>query len=344
MGNRQNGVQNSTKHTGRDSANGHAGGTTRLSLAGAVRQHTLKAPVQCSGVGLHGGAPVSMTLLPAPADHGIVFRRTDVGAADASVPALWHAVVETRHCTVIGNRAGVTVSTVEHLMAAFAGAGIDNALVTLDGSEVPIMDGSAAPFMFLIDCAGLVEQDAPRRAIKVLKPVMIADGGRIAALSPAPSFSVSFEIDFDSAAVARQECFFQFGGGTFKAEISRARTFGFLHEVDEMRAAGLALGGSLENAVVVSGSRVLNKDGLRYDNEFVRHKVLDCIGDLYLAGAPLLGHFRGVRSGHRFNHLLLKALMSDRQAWSWTDLPAGEPARRDRGLSRPIAPEARSVA
>jgi UDP-3-O-[3-hydroxymyristoyl] N-acetylglucosamine deacetylase len=284
-----------------------------------------------------------MTLLPAPADHGIVFRRTDV-SADAAIPALWHAVVETRHCTVIGNRAGITVSTVEHLMAAFAGAGVDNALVTLDGPEVPIMDGSAAPFMFLIDCAGVVEQDAPRRAIKILKPVMIADGGRIAALSPAASFSISFEIDFDNEAVARQECFFQIGAGTFKAEISRARTFGFLDQVDEMRAAGLALGGSLENAVVVAGSRVLNKDGLRYDNEFVRHKVLDCIGDLYLAGAPLLGHFRGVRSGHRFNHLLLKALMSDRQAWSWADLPVGETARRDRGIARSVDAEARSVA
>ena len=204
------------------------------------------------------------------------------------------------------------------------------------------MDGSAAPFLFLIECAGVVEQDAPRRAIKVLKPIMIADGGRIAALSPASRFSVSFEIDFDSAAVARQECFFQIGDGTFKAEISRARTFGFLHEVDEMRAAGLARGGSLDNAVVVAGSRVLNEDGLRYDNEFVRHKVLDCIGDLYLAGAPLLAHFRGVRSGHRFNHLLLKALMADRQAWTWVDLPVPEAAPR--AASRPFELAARSVA
>jgi UDP-3-O-[3-hydroxymyristoyl] N-acetylglucosamine deacetylase len=315
----------------------------RLSLAGLTKQRTLNGPVQCSGVGLHGGAPVSMTLLPAPADHGIVFRRTDIQGSDATIPALWSAVVETRHCTVVGNRAGVTVSTVEHLMAAFAGLGIDNALVTLDGPEVPIMDGSAAPFLFLIECAGVVEQDAPRRAIKILKPVMIADGGRIAALSPASSFSVSFEIDFENEAVARQECFFQIAEGTFKSEISRARTFGFLEEVDGMRAAGLARGGSLENAVVVSGSRVLNEGGLRYDNEFVRHKVLDCIGDLYLAGGPLLGHFRGVRSGHKFNHLLLKALMADRQAWCWTDLPArdaAQPARR-----RPFdLDEARSVA
>jgi len=204
------------------------------------------------------------------------------------------------------------------------------------------MDGSAAPFMFLIECAGVLGQDAPRRAIKVLKPVMIADGGRIAALSPASSFSISFEIDFDNEAVARQECYFQVGAGTFKSEISRARTFGFLHEVDEMRAAGLALGGSLDNAVVVAGSHVLNEDGLRYENEFVRHKVLDCIGDLYLAGAPLLGHFRGVRSGHRFNHLLLKALLSDRRAWTWVDLPIAEAPRRARP-SR-FALDARSVA
>jgi UDP-3-O-[3-hydroxymyristoyl] N-acetylglucosamine deacetylase len=338
MSNRHNGKKN-----GHDTpADGAANGTKRLALAGAVRQRTLKGPVHCSGVGLHGGAPVSMTLLPAPADHGIVFQRTDARAPDNTIPALWHAVVETRHCTVIGNRAGVTVSTVEHLMAAFAGAGIDNALVTLDGAEVPIMDGSAAPFMFLIECAGVLAQDAPRRAIKVLKPVMIADGGRIAALSPAASFSISFEIDFDNAAVARQECYFQVGAGTFKAEISRARTFGFLHEVDEMRAAGLALGGSLDNAVVVAGAEVLNEDGLRYDNEFVRHKVLDCIGDLYLAGAPLLGHFRGVRSGHRFNHLLLKALLADRQAWTAVDLPVAEAPRRER--PRPFALDARSVA
>jgi UDP-3-O-[3-hydroxymyristoyl] N-acetylglucosamine deacetylase len=316
MSERQTSSQIAAK-TGREPA-------PRLSLAGVTKQRTLKSPVQCSGVGLHGGTPVSMTLLPAPADHGIVLRRLDVTSQDAIVPALWHSVVETRHCTVVGNRDGVTVSTVEHLMAAFAGLGIDNALVTLDGAEVPIMDGSAAPFLFLIECAGVVEQDAPRRAIKVLKPVMIADGGRIAALSPASSFSVSFEIDFESAAVARQECFFQIAEGTFKSEISRARTFGFLEEVDGMRAAGLALGGSLENAVVVAGSRVLNADGLRYDNEFVRHKVLDCIGDLYLAGGPLLGHFRGVRSGHKFNHLLLKALMADRQAWCWADLPPRE--------------------
>jgi UDP-3-O-[3-hydroxymyristoyl] N-acetylglucosamine deacetylase len=319
-----------------------ATGTPHLTVAGGIKQKTLKSPVQCSGVGLHGGAPVSMTLLPAPADHGIVFRRTDIAADDQTIPGLWHAVVETRHCTVIGNRAGVTVSTVEHLMAAFAGAGIDNVLVQLDGAEVPIMDGSAAPFMFLIECAGLIEQDAPRRAIKVLKPVMIADGGRIVALSPASDFSISFEIDFESSAVARQECFFQIGAGTFKSEISRARTFGFLHEVDEMRAAGLALGGSLENAVVVAGSQVLNEGGLRYDNEFVRHKVLDCIGDLYLAGGPLLGHVRGVRSGHRFNHLLLKALLSDRQAWTWVDLTTADtrrPALRPLGLEA-----ARSVA
>jgi UDP-3-O-[3-hydroxymyristoyl] N-acetylglucosamine deacetylase len=324
--------------------NGRETSAPRLAVAGAVRQKTLKGPVQCSGVGLHGGAPVSMTLFPAPIDHGIVFRRTDATAGDATIPALWHSVVETRHCTVIGNRQGVTVSTVEHLMAAFAGTGIDNALVALDGAEVPIMDGSSAPFLFLIECAGVIEQDAPRRAIKVLKPVMIADGGRIAAVSPASSFSISFEIDFDSAAVARQECFFQIGEGTFKSEISRARTFGFLHEVDEMRAAGLALGGSLENAVVVAGSRVLNADGLRYDNEFVRHKVLDCIGDLYLAGGPLLGHVRGVRSGHRFNHLLLQALLSDRQAWTWVDLASPE-ARQDRPAVRAFDLEAaRSVA
>jgi UDP-3-O-[3-hydroxymyristoyl] N-acetylglucosamine deacetylase len=285
------------------------------------RQHTLKAPVHCTGIGLHSGANVAMSLFPAPPDHGIVFRRTDIHDRDANVPALWHQVIETNHCTVLGNEAGTTVSTVEHLMATLAGLGVDNALVTLDGPEVPIMDGSAAPFVFLLECAGLAEQNAPRRAIRIRQPVLVVDNGRVAAASPSDSFSISVEIDFEATIVARQECFFRVADGTFKAEIARARTFGFMHEVDELRAAGLARGGSLENAVMVADDQILNEGGLRYDNEFVRHKVLDCIGDMYLAGSPILGHIHGVRSGHAFNNRLLRAIFADPENWELVEMP-----------------------
>ena len=293
------------------------------------RQHTLKAPIHCTGIGLHSGARVAMSLFPAAADHGIVFRRTDVSDRDPLVPALWHQVVETKYCTVLGNQDGVRVSTVEHLLAALAGLGIDNALITLDGPEVPIMDGSAAPFVFLLECAGVAEQAAARRAIRIRKPVLVVEEGRVAAVSPADSFSISVEIEFDSSVVARQECFFRIADGSFKAEISRARTFGFMHEVEDLRAAGLALGGSLENAVMVADDQILNEGGLRYDNEFVRHKVLDCIGDMSLSGAPILGHVHGVRSGHAFNNRLLRAIFADPENWELIDMPAAsrpEPA------------------
>jgi UDP-3-O-[3-hydroxymyristoyl] N-acetylglucosamine deacetylase len=284
---------------------------SELSRVTGPRQRTLKSPVRCTGIGLHSGVPVNLALFPASVDHGVVFQRTDVESGDVLVPARWSTVVETFHCTAIANEAGVTVSTIEHLMAALAGMGIDNVLVTLDGPEVPIMDGSSAPFVFLVECAGTVEQPAARRAIRVQRPVSVADKGRVASLSPADTFRIDLEIDFGGTAVARQEFQFHDVNGSFKADIARARTFGFLHEVDSLRAAGLALGGSLDNAVVVSGDRVLNEGGLRYGDEFVRHKVLDCIGDLALAGAPILGHFQGVRTGHAMNNLLLRELFSN---------------------------------
>jgi UDP-3-O-[3-hydroxymyristoyl] N-acetylglucosamine deacetylase len=205
-------------------------------------------------------------------------------------------------------------------MAAFAGAEIDNVIVEIDGPEVPIMDGSAAPFVFLIECAGLQEQDAPRRAIKILKPVTVGESGKSASLLPDHGFSMSFEIDFASRAVSRQDLNLVFDSETFKSEIARARTFGFLHEIDRMRAAGLARGGSLDNAVVVSGDRVLNAGGLRFADEFVRHKLLDAVGDLYLAGGPIIGHFRGVRSGHSLTRRLLAALFADPDAWCDTTI------------------------
>ena len=200
-------------------------------------------------------------------------------------------------------------------MAAFAGVGIDNALVEINGPEVPIMDGSAAPFVFLIECAGKVEQAAAREVFIVKKRIMVGGGDKQASISPGLGFTVGFDIDFDSAAVRQQELQFDLVDGAFKNDLSRARTFGFEHEVSAMRAHGLLRGGSLDNAVIVSGDKILNRSGLRYSDEFVRHKVLDCIGDLYLAGAPLIGHFHGSRSGHRMNHQLLEALFADPAAW-----------------------------
>ncbi len=286
-----------------------------------IKQKTFKSSISCTGVALHSGNKVSMTLMPGKPDSGIVFKRTDIPGGGASIPATWDNVVETTLCTTLGNKDGVTIATVEHLMAALGGSGIDNAVIEVNGPEVPVMDGSAAPFVFLVECAGTVEQDKPRRYIKVLKAISLEDGASIVSLTPAEDFSVDFDIDFESAAISRQSISIGMVGETFKNEVSRARTFGFLHEVEALRAAGLAKGGSLDNAVVVSGDKVINEDGLRYVDEFVRHKVLDAVGDLYLAGGGLLGHFHGVCSGHAANNKLLKALFADDEAWCYTQMP-----------------------
>ena len=287
-----------------------------------VFQKTLKNAIGCSGVGLHSGARVAMTLHPAEANHGIVFRRTDIVRGQAEIAADWHNVIDSQLCTAIRNEDGVEVQTIEHLMAAFAGLGIDNAVVELNGPEVPIMDGSSAPFVFLIECAGIVEQTEPRRAIVVHKPVMIADDSKRAGLTPAAGFTVDLAIDFSNTLVARQTLVFDLTDGAFKTEIARARTFGFENEVSHLRASGLLRGGSLDNAVVVSGAKVMNEDGLRYEDEFVRHKTLDCLGDLYLAGGPLIGRFDGFRTGHRLNHRLLVELFSDPTAYSVVPMSA----------------------
>ena len=276
----------------------------------------------CRGIGVHTGARVAMVLHPAATDSGIVFRRSDRGGA--CVAAHWRNAQESPLCTTLTNREGISVATVEHLLAAFAGAEIDNATVELDGPEVPVMDGSAEPFLFLIERAGVVEQEAPRRAIKVLKPVRVADEDCAAALEPDVGFSVSFEIDFSEQRVRRQGITLSIDAETFKSDLARARTFGFLEEVERLRAAGLARGGSLDNAVVVSDGKVLNIGGLRYADEFVRHKALDAVGDLYLAGGPIIGHFRGMRSGHAMNRRLLECLFADRTAWCRTTLGAAE--------------------
>jgi UDP-3-O-[3-hydroxymyristoyl] N-acetylglucosamine deacetylase len=281
-------------------------------------QKTLKSAIHCRGVGLHSGVKVGMRLCPAAPDTGVVFRRDG-----ASIAAVWSNVVDSTLNTTLSNGEGTKIGTVEHLLAAFSGCEVDNVVVELDGPEVPIMDGSAEPFVFLIDCAGLVEQDAPRRAIKVLRPITVTEGSKSASLLPQDGFSMTVEIDFASRAISRQDIDVVLDAATFKNEIARARTFGFLHEVDRMRAAGLARGGSLENAVVVSGDTVLNEGGLRFGDEFVRHKVLDAIGDLALAGAPIIGHFRGVRSGHALNRRVLEALFVNQDAWCWTTMGTG---------------------
>jgi UDP-3-O-[3-hydroxymyristoyl] N-acetylglucosamine deacetylase len=284
---------------------------------GYIRQRTLASAVTCRGIGLHGGDSIAMALLPAAPDSGIVFRRSDAGI---SIPAVWSSTVEASLCTVLSNGEGIEIKTVEHLMAALRGCGIDNAIVELDGPEVPAMDGSAAPFVAMVERAGTVAQDRPRRAIKVLKPVRVRDGGATAALLPDHGFSMSFEIDFDNPVIRRQDMAVSFEPDTFKTELSRARTFGLLDDVARLQAAGLARGGSLDNAVVISGDHVLNEGGLRFADEFVRHKLLDAYGDLYLAGGPIIGYFQGSRSGHAHTRRLLAALFADPDAWCATTL------------------------
>jgi UDP-3-O-[3-hydroxymyristoyl] N-acetylglucosamine deacetylase len=309
-------------------------------MEGIITQRTLKTPISCSGIGLHSGQRVTMTLHPAEPDSGIQLHRTDLAGGGVKIPARWQNVVDTRMCTTLGIDTGgrhgkVRVSTVEHLLAAVAGCHIDNLLIEVNGAEMPIMDGSSAPFVFLIDCAGTVEQETPRRAIQILKQVSVGDEQASAALKPASGFSISFEIDFEAPAIARQDYFVVLDNGAFRSEISRARTFGLAEEVARLQAAGLALGGSLDNAVVVDGDRIMNAGGLRYEDEFVRHKVLDAVGDLSLAGAPILGHFHGFRSGHGMHNKLLRALFADASAWRMVTheaavpaLQAAEPRRR----------------
>lgn len=313
--------------------------SSRRNTAKLVPQRTIKNAIHCSGVGLHSGAKVNLTLHPAGADTGIVFRRTDIGDGSWAVPARWTHAVETPLCTTLVGADGARVATVEHLMSALAGCGIDNAVVEINGPEVPIMDGSAAPFVFLIECAGTVAQEAPRRVLEVRKEIQVGDDSptRLAALSPAPRPTIDFEIDFDSPAVGRQAWSVEVSEGSYKREIANARTFGFLHEVDEMRAMGLARGGSLENAVVIGPDGVINEGGLRHRNEFVRHKVLDFYGDLYLAGGTIVGHACGVRAGHALTLRLLRALFADESAWAWREMTAADVG------AAPVLPE-RAVA
>ena len=278
-----------------------------------------------------------MALNPAPPGTGVVFRRTDLGA-DAEIKAHRDNVVDSRLCTKIGKGNGMSVGTIEHLMAAIAGCGVENVIVELNRAEVPIMDGSARPFVFLIECAGIVEQNAPRRAIQVLKQISVGNESRWASVSPADHFSLHCEIAFDHHAIGTQSFDYDSRHSSFVDELSNARTFCFAADVEKMRAAGLALGGSLDNAVVIGEDGLLNEEGLRYDTEFARHKALDCIGDLSLAGAPLLAHVESYCAGHAMNHQLLGALLDDETAWRWTDMDALGAERLD------AAPQVRHAA
>jgi UDP-3-O-[3-hydroxymyristoyl] N-acetylglucosamine deacetylase len=280
-----------------------------------IRQRTLKQAIRATGVGLHTGRKVTMVLRPAPIDTGIVFCRSDLDGNPA-IPAHALNVRETTLATVL-EKDGVRVSTVEHLMAALFGLGIDNAFVDVSAEEVPIMDGSAGTFVFLLQQAGVEEQAAPKRYIRILSPVEVVKGDKRVRLEPFHGFKVGFAIEFDHPVfdAAQTTVEVDFADVSFVREISRARTFGFTHDVETMRAKGLGRGGSLDNAVVIDDFRVLNADGLRMDDEFVKHKALDAVGDLYLLGRPLIGAFHGHKSGHELNNLLVRKLIAERAAW-----------------------------
>ena len=282
-------------------------------------QNTLKSPTAFTGVGLHGGAPVRMVVHPAPADHGIWFRRTDLADRDPMILARWDRVTPSQLCTVIENDAGVSVSTIEHIMAALAGFAIHNALIEIDGPEVPILDGSAVPFIEGFLAAGIEEQDQPVRAVRVLKPVEVREGEAVARLEPADMLEIDFRIDFADEAIGVQTRRLNMANGAFVRELSDSRTFCRQADVDAMRARGLALGGTLENAVVFDGERVLSPGGLRHADEPVRHKMLDAVGDLSLAGGPILGRYTGERAGHALTNRLLRALFADASAWRIVD-------------------------
>ena len=278
-------------------------------------QHTVKTPAMFAGVGVHTGEYTHVAVHPADCDTGIVFVRTDVTDRDNRVAVAPETVCKTQLGTVIGNADGVTVATIEHLMAALVMSGVDNAVVELDGPEMPIMDGSSWPFLKILDRAGRRPQAAPRRFIEILDTVEVVDGDKRAALKPAMRFEVAFAIEFPTAVIGRQEIDLAMDETAFRRELADCRTFGFLHEVEALRAMGLARGGTMENCVVIEGDRVLNPEGLRRPDEFVRHKALDAIGDLYVLGAPILGRFEGELAGHSINNLLVRALAAHPEAY-----------------------------
>jgi UDP-3-O-[3-hydroxymyristoyl] N-acetylglucosamine deacetylase len=292
------------------------------------RQTTLRSQATVTGVGVHSGLPVSLTIGPAPLDAGFIFVRTGLGGSDREVRATAQSVIATAFATVLGDGQGPLVSTAEHVLAALRGLGVDNAIIEIDGPEVPIMDGSAAAFVSAIDQAGMVSQSGLRRFIEVLKPVQVAMGDSFGELRPyAAGFRAEVEIDFANPVIGRQKYAFELNPERFRREIARARTFGCMNDVARLWSSGFSLGASFENTVVFDETRLLNPEGLRYSDECARHKVLDAVGDLALAGLPLLGIYRSLRGGHKLNHAVLTALMADRSAWRVLE---PETARRSR--------------
>jgi len=302
---------------------------TRGMLAGS--QTTLRRHATVAGIGVHSGSPVTLTLHPAETNTGIVFLRCGLGSQrDREIAADFRCVTATEFATVLGDRSGPAISTTEHVLAALHGLGVDNAVVEVDGPEVPIMDGSAQAFVDAIDQAGIVTQAASRRYIKVLKPVRVGKNGSFGELLPhGRGLRIETEIDFDHPMIGHQTFAIEVEPATFRRELARARTFGFMRDVAKLWSAGYALGASFENTVVIAENRVLNADGVRFPDEFVRHKAVDAIGDLALSGAPLIGAYRSARGGHKLNHAVLTALMADRSAWTYVEMP--EIARRSRG-------------
>jgi len=289
-----------------------------------ICQRTLKNVIRATGVGLHTGEKVFLTLRPAAANSGIIFRRVDLDSP-VDIKACTENVGDTRLSTTLQS-GGVKISTVEHLLSAFAGLGIDNAYVDVSAPEVPIMDGSAGPFVFLIQSAGVEEQNAPKRFIRIKERVAVQDGDKSAVFEPFDGFKVAFAINFDHPVFTERTQFssIDFSSTSFVKEVSRARTFGFLQEIEMLRESELALGGSMDNAIVVDDFRILNEDGLRYEDEFVKHKILDAIGDLYLLGHSLIGSFSGYKSGHALNNRLLKALVAQKSAWEEVTFEEGD--------------------
>jgi len=295
-----------------------------------IAQRTLDHTIRCSGIGLHSGRKIDLVLHPAPEDSGIMFIRSDLGI---EVPAKAEFVTDTRLCTTIGS-GKAQVSTVEHLLSALAGLGVDNARIEVSGPEVPIMDGSSAPFVFLIQCAGIRSQSKAKRVLRVLKKVEVEEGDKRCALYPAGGFKISYLLDYDHPLLRKRKVSIDFARQAYTREISRARTFGFLHEVEALQKAGLALGGSLENAIVLDTHRVVNEGGLRYEDECVRHKILDTLGDLSLSGFPIVGAFEGELTGHDMNHKLVTTMLADPSSYRIEELqsedapvaiPAGKP-------------------
>jgi UDP-3-O-[3-hydroxymyristoyl] N-acetylglucosamine deacetylase len=303
-------------------------GMTRGVSAG--RQTTLRDQVTVAGIGVHSGSPATLTLHPAEADTGIVFLRCGVdGQSDRELSAHYRSVTATEFATVLGDHNGPAVSTTEHVLAALHGLGVDNAVVEVDGPEVPIMDGSAEPFVAAIDQVGIVTLPAARRCIQVLKPVRVTKGDSYGELRPhLRGLRIETEIEFDHPLIGRQIFAIDVEPDLFRRELARARTFGFMRDVSKLWSAGYALGASFENTVVIAENRVLNPEGVRFPDEFVRHKAVDAIGDMALSGAPLLGAYRSVRGGHKLNHAVLTALMADRSAWTYVEMPE---SRRPRG-------------